>query len=50
MISKGTAIDTPANKNNMPNADHGAWVSVDTIATKIEEIICSKDTGLLVSI
>jgi len=43
-------IDTPANRKNMPNADHGAWVSVDTIATNIEEIICSKDSGRLVGV
>ena len=43
-------IDTPANRNNMPEADHSGWVSVEIIANKIEEVLSSKDSGLLVKL
>ena len=43
-------IDTPANRQNMPAADPAGWVSLEAIANKIEELICSNQNGELVLI
>ena len=30
-------IDTPTNRNNMPDADHSSWVTLDSLAKNIEK-------------
>ncbi len=41
-------IDTPANRNQMPDADHGNWVSPKQIALKIESLLLSEENGSLI--
>ena len=43
-------IDTPRNRRNMPDSDRDGWVSVENIAIKIEEILCSSKSGLLIEV
>ena len=43
-------IDTPANRNQMPNADHTNWVTPKQIAVKIEELLLSDESGVLISL
>ena len=43
-------IDTPANRNNMPDADHGGWVTLGGVAQNIEKLLLSKENGLLLEI
>ena len=43
-------IDTPANRKQMPGADHGNWVQPKKIAEKIEQIIVSEENGVLIDI
>ena len=43
-------IDTPANRKQMPDADHGNWVQPVNIAKKIEQIIVSEENGALIDI
>ena len=43
-------IDTPANRKQMPDADHGNWVQPEKIAEKIEQIILSEENGVLIDI
>ena len=40
-------IDTPANRKNMPDADHKAWVTLDCLAQNIKKMLKSKKNGLL---
>ena len=43
-------IDTPANRKQMPDADHGNWVQTEKIAEQIEQIILSEENGVLIDI
>jgi len=43
-------IDTPENRKNLPGANYKSWVTVDKIANKIAEVVCSNESGLLVNI
>ena len=43
-------IDTPANRNQMPDADHGNWVSPKQIAIKIESLLISDENGSLINL
>ena len=43
-------IDTPANRNNMPDADHGGWVPLVGLAQNIEKILLSNENGLLLEV
>jgi len=43
-------IDTPANRNQMPDADHGNWVSPKQIAMKIESLLLSEENGSLINL
>ena len=43
-------IDTPANRNNMPDADHGGWVTLESLAQNIEKLLLSKENGLLLEV
>ena len=43
-------IDTPANRQNMPDSNNSGWVSVEKIANKIEDIISSHESGQLVDV
>ena len=43
-------IDTPANRKQMPDADHRHWVQPENIAKKIEQIIVSEENGALIDI
>ena len=43
-------IDTLSNREQMPGADHGNWVSPDKIAKKIEELLLSNKNGELISL
>ena len=43
-------IDTPANRKNMPDADHSGWVTLEGLAHNIEEILLSKENGVLLEV
>ena len=43
-------INTPANRNQMPDADHGNWVSPKQIAIKIESLLISDENGSLINL
>ena len=43
-------IDTSANRNQMPDADHGNWVSPKQIAIKIESLLISDENGSLINL
>ena len=43
-------IDTPANRKQMPGADHGNWVDPGKIANKIEGLLLSDENGALISL
>jgi NAD(P)-dependent dehydrogenase (short-subunit alcohol dehydrogenase family) len=43
-------IDTPKNRQNMPEADHSSWVTLERLAKYIEKILLSKENGLLAEI
>ena len=43
-------IDTPANRNQMPDADHSNWVSPKQIAIKIESLLISDENGSLINL
>ena len=43
-------IDTPANRNNMPKADHSSWIALEVLAQNIKKIILSKENGLMVEV
>ena len=43
-------IDTPANRNNMPEAAHYSWVTLEGLAQNIEKILQSNTNGLLLEI
>ena len=43
-------IDTPANRNNMPDVDHSEWVTLENLAQNIEKIVLSKENGLLLEV
>ena len=43
-------IDTPANRNNMPDVNHSGWVTLEALAQKIEQTLLSKENGLLIEI
>ena len=43
-------IDTPANRAQMPDANHDNWVASIQIAKKIEELLISDENGSLISL
>ena len=43
-------IDTPANRNKMPEADHGNWVGINKIAERIKVLFLSNENGSLIDI
>ena len=43
-------IDTLSNREQMPGANHGNWVSPGKIAKKIEELLLSNKNGELISL
>ena len=43
-------IDTQANRNNMPEADHSSWVALENMAENIEKILLSNKNGLLLEL
>ena len=43
-------VDTPSNRKQMPEANHGNWVGVDKIAKKIEGLLLSDENGALISL
>jgi len=43
-------IDTLANRNNMPDMDHGGWVTLECLAQNIEKLLLSKKNGLLLEL
>ena len=43
-------IDTPANRNNMPDVDHSEWVTLENLAQNIEKMVLSKENGLLLEV
>ena len=43
-------IDTPANRNQMPEADHDNWVGLNKIASKIEALFLSDENGSLIDV
>ena len=43
-------IDTPANRNKMPEADHGNWVKLNKIAERIRVLFVSTENGSLIDI
>ena len=43
-------IDTPVNRNNMPDADHAGWVTLEGLANNIEKILLSKKNGVLLEV
>jgi NAD(P)-dependent dehydrogenase (short-subunit alcohol dehydrogenase family) len=42
-------IDTPSNRNQMPDANHGNWVSPKQIAMRIETLLLSDENGSLIN-
>ena len=43
-------IDTPTNRNNMPDADYKSWVTLECLAQNIEKVLLSKVNGLLIDV
>ena len=43
-------IDTPTNRNNMPDANHRSWVTLEVLAINIEKVLLSKKNGLLLEV
>ena len=43
-------IDTAANRDQMPGADHGNWVTPKKIARTIEELLLSDENGALIDL
>ena len=43
-------INTPANRKNMPDADHAGWVTLEGLANNIEKILLSKKNGVLLEV
>ena len=43
-------IDTLSNREQMPGADHGSWVSPGKIAKKIEGLLLSDESGALINL
>ena len=43
-------INTPANRNQMPDTDHSNWVSPKQIAIKIESLLISDESGCLINL
>ena len=43
-------INTPTNRNQMPDADHGNWVSPKQIAIKIGSLLISDENGSLINL
>ena len=43
-------IDTAANRDQMPEANHGNWVTPKKIARTIEELLLSDKNGALISL
>ena len=43
-------INTPANRNQMPDADHSNWVGPKQIAMKIESLLISDENGSLINL
>ena len=43
-------IDTPTNRNNMPDAKHSGWVTLGALAKNIEKILLSKENGMLLEV
>jgi len=43
-------IDTPSNRNKMPEADHGNWVGLNKIAERIEALFLSDENGSLIDV
>jgi len=41
-------IDTPANRHQMPDADHANWISTRQIAVQIEGLLLSNENGALI--
>jgi NAD(P)-dependent dehydrogenase (short-subunit alcohol dehydrogenase family) len=41
-----SALDTPANRKSMPDADHGKWVPPEDVAATIS-FLCSEEAGQL---
>ena len=41
-------IDTPANRRNMPGADHASWIAPKQIAVQIEGLLLSSENGALI--
>jgi NAD(P)-dependent dehydrogenase (short-subunit alcohol dehydrogenase family) len=41
-------IDTPANRQKMPNADYSNWTSLNQIAVQIEGLLVSDENGVLI--
>ena len=41
-------IDTPANRQKMPNADYSNWTSLSQIAVQIEGRLVSDENGVLI--
>ena len=43
-------IDTPDNRNNMPDADYKSWVTLECLAQNIEKVLLSNVNGLLIEV
>ena len=43
-------IDTPANRKNMPDANHSSWVTLECLAQNIEKILLSSEGGRLIEV
>ena len=43
-------IDTPSNRNKMPEADHDNWVGLNKIAGRIEALFLSDENGSLIDV
>ena len=43
-------IDTPSNRNKMPEADHGNWAGLNKIAGRIEALFLSDENGSLIDV
>ena len=43
-------IDTPTNRKNMPEANHDSWVTLEQLAKHVENILLSKENGLLLEV
>ena len=43
-------IDTPANRKQMPGADHSNWIAPKRIAVQIEGLLLSDENGVLINL